>query len=127
MMDAAGSCRFWHLDPVQHVAAVQEATEPNEFPTTIHIQFQDGFINDLEAVQISKLFDAYGDFFLFKDSQASIYLEFFFVDPQMIPSKNVDDLIPNLLQRQDLQITEVTHHRQAPKFKAHSNFDSNDK
>ena len=78
-------------------------------------------------MQISKLFDAYGDFFVFKDSLTSIYLEFFFVDPQMIPTKKVEDLIPNLLQRQDLQITEVTHHRQAPKFRAHSQFDSNNK
>ena len=50
-------------------------------------------------MQISKLFDAYGDFFVFKDSLTSIYLEFFFVDPQMIPTKKVEDLIPNLLQR----------------------------
>ena len=81
MMDAAGSCRFFHLEPSQHIALVQEGSEPNEFPTTIHVQFQDGFINGLEALQIAKLFSAYGDFFVFKDSLSSIYLEFFFVDP----------------------------------------------
>ena len=78
----------------------------------------------MEALQIAKLFNAYGDFFVFKDSLTSIYLEFFFVDPTMIPTKKIDDLIPVLLQRQDLQITQVTKHRQAPKFTAHSNFDS---
>jgi len=123
MMDAAGSGRFYHLEPEQHMNMVQGSTEQREFPTTIHLQFSDGFINNLEALEISKLFDAYGDFFLYKDSLTSIYLEFFFVDPQMVPSKKVEDLIPNLLQRQDLQIVEATHHRAAPKFKAHSNFD----
>ena len=102
MMDAGGSCRFFHLEPSQHIASVQEGSELTEFPTTIHVQFQDGFINALEALQIAKLFNAYGDFFVFKDSLTSIYLEFFFVDATMIPSKKIDDLIPVLLQRQDL-------------------------
>lgn len=78
----------------------------------------------MEALDISKLFDSYGDFFVYKDSFTSIYLEFFFVDPQTIPSKKVEDLVPNLLERNDLQIVAVTHHIQAPKFKSHNNFDS---
>ena len=39
MMDAAGSCRFYHLEPSQHIALVQEGNELSEFPTTIHVQF----------------------------------------------------------------------------------------
>ena len=62
------------------MAIVQGSSEQKEFPTTIHVQFQDGFINDLEALEISKLFEAYGDFFVYKDSHTSIYLEFFFMD-----------------------------------------------
>ena len=81
MMDASGTGRFYHLEPKKHVEIVQGQNETREFPTTIHIQFEDGFINDMEAMEISKLFDAYGDFFVYKDSQSSIYLEFFFVDP----------------------------------------------
>ena len=79
----------------------------------------------MDAQEISNMFDAYGDFFLFKDTHNSIYLEFFFIDPQMVPSKQQTDLIENLLQRQDLKIVEATQHKQAPKFKAHSNFDTN--
>jgi len=76
----------------------------------------------MESRELSKLFKEYGDFYLFKDTHSSVYLEFFFVDPLMVPSKKVEDLIASLLQREDLQIVQATHHRQAPKFKAHSNF-----
>ena len=102
MMDAAGSGRFYHLEPEQHMNVVQGTSEQREFPTTIHLQFQDGFINDLEALEICKLFDVYGDFYLHKDSYTSIYLEFFYVDTKMIETKKVEDLISNLLERQDL-------------------------
>jgi len=63
---------------------------------------------EMDAQQISKLFEAYGDFFLYKDTHNSIYLEFFFLDPKMIPSKQQTDLIENLLQRRDLKIVEAT-------------------
>jgi len=53
----------------------------------------------MEAQEISKLFEEYGDFYLYKDSMKSIYMEFFFVDPQMTPSKNMADLITNLVGR----------------------------
>jgi len=90
---------------------VQQASEQHEFQTTVHLQFEEGFIMEMEAQQISKLFDTYGDFFLYKDTHNSIYLEFFYVDPKMIPSKKMTDVIENLLQRQDLKIVEATQHR----------------
>ena len=43
------------------------------------------------------MFENYGDFFLYKDTQNSIYMEFFFVDPKTIPSKSVADLLASLL------------------------------
>ena len=43
----------------------------------------------MEAMDISKLFEGYGDFFLYKETHSSIYMEFFFIDPQMVPSKQV--------------------------------------
>ena len=43
----------------------------------------------MEALEISKLFEDYGDFYLYKDSYKSIYLEFFFIDPSMTPSKGI--------------------------------------
>ena len=42
----------------------------------------------------------------------------------MVPSKKVDDLLIKLSERQDLKIVKVQNHREAPKFKAHNNYDS---
>ena len=84
MMDAAGTGRVYHLEPNKHMELVQAATEEREFPTTVHLQFQDGFINNMEAKEISQLFSAYGDFFLYKDTITSIFMEFFFIDPAMV-------------------------------------------
>ena len=64
MMDASGTARFYHLQPEQHVALVSIAVEQTEFPTTIHLEFQEGKINGLEATEISKMFEEYGDFFI---------------------------------------------------------------
>ena len=45
MMDFWGSDRFFHLVKEKHVELVQEAREQNEFPNTIHLKFEDGFID----------------------------------------------------------------------------------
>lgn len=79
----------------------------------------------MEAQQISKMLEGFGDFFIFKDTHNSIFMEFFFIDPAVVPSGTVPELIEKLLQRQDLKIVQALEHRQAPKFKAHSNFDTN--
>lgn len=123
MMDAAGTGRFYHLVPEIHIQTVQSVTEMKEFPTTVHLQFEEGFIIEMDALQISKLFRDYGDFFLYKDTRNSIFMEFFFIDPEKVPSKAVGDLITQLQQRLDLKVVEVYQHRQAPKFRAHNNFD----
>jgi len=51
-------------------------------------------------------------------------MEFFYIDKQVVPSGNVADLLASLLQRQDLKIVQAYDHKQAPKFKAHSNFEA---
>jgi hypothetical protein len=68
-------------------------------------------VNALEAQDISKLFETYGDFFLYKDTPTSIYMEFFFIDKQVVPSGNVADLLASLLQRQDLKIVQAYDHK----------------
>ena len=103
---------------------VTNSVEVEEFPSTIHLQFEEGFISSMEAVEISGLFEEYGDFFLHKDTANSVYMEFFFIDPQVEPSGKIAALIEKLLQRQDLKIVQAYDHKQAPKFKAHSNFDA---
>lgn len=77
----------------------------------------------MEAQEISKLFESYGDFFLYKDTLCSIYMEFFFIDPQLVPSQRIDHLINHMVQRADLKVIQAENHKQAPKFKAHTNYD----
>jgi|Transcript_22974 hypothetical protein len=111
MMDAQGTGRFYHLEPEQHQALVQQNVEKGEFLTTVHLKFEEGFIDGKEATEISKLFEGYGDFFLHKDTASSAYLEFFFIDPLVVPSQTVNDLIANLVGRQDLQIVHAFNHK----------------
>ena len=48
------------------------------------------------------MFEKYGDFFLHKDTPTSVYLEFFFVDPLVVPSQKVTDLISILQESEDM-------------------------
>jgi len=124
MMDAHGTGRFYHLEPEQHATQVIQNVEQTEFKTTVHLKFSEGAINEKEAVDIAKMFESYGDFFVHKDTATSAYLEFYFIDPLVVPSQNLTDLIANLQAREDLQIVHAFDHKQAPKFKAHNSFDA---
>ena len=53
----------------------------------------------MEALEISKLFEAYGDFFIYKDSLNSVYIEFLHIDSVTTPSKKVEDVMAALLER----------------------------
>ena len=81
MMDAFGSGRYYHLNPELHKKEVVGQTEMAEFPTSIFVKFTEGHVEKLEAGEISKMFEQYGDFYLFKDTHNSIFMEFFFIDP----------------------------------------------
>ena len=47
----------------------------------------------MEALPISKMFEQFGDFFVQKDTHNSVFLEFFYIDPEVVPSKTVPELI----------------------------------
>lgn len=80
-MDAFGSGRYYHLNPELHKKEVNSHAEMQEFPTSIFVKFEEGHVEKLEAGEISKIFEKYGDFYLFKDTHNSIFMEFFFIDP----------------------------------------------
>ena len=123
MMDAQGS-RYFHFESEQHATSVAKSAERSEFPSTVHLKFEDGVINAKEALEIAKMFESYGDFFLHKDTPTSVYLEFFFIDPNAVPSQTLTDVIANLKARNDLSIVDAFNHGKAPKFKAHDNFEA---
>ena len=124
MMDAAGTGRFYHFVPEQHVAMVQNQAQSNEFPTTMHLQFEEGYIRDLEAKQVSKMFERFGDFYLQKDTHDSVYMEFFFIDPATVASRTMAEVV-QLMSQADPKIRRVSMHTQAPKFKSHNMYDGN--
>ena len=85
-MDAYGTTRFYHLDCEQHATLVTQNVEQDEFKTTVHVKFLDGAIDGKEAIEVSKMFESYGDFYLHKDTASSAFLEFFYIDPNTVPS-----------------------------------------
>lgn len=85
-MDAFGTGRFYHLEPDQHATLVTQNVEKDEFKTTVHLKFAEGAINTKEAVEVCKMFESYGDFYMHKDTASSAYLEFFYIDPLVVPS-----------------------------------------
>lgn len=107
MMDAFGSGRFYHLNPEMHVKEVVEDVERKEFSTSIFVRFQDGFIEKLEAGEVSKMFEQYGDFYLFKDTQNSVFVEFFFLDPKSVSDGKPETLVELLKQNEELPIEEA--------------------
>lgn len=120
MLDAFGSGRYYHLNPELHVKEVVNESERSEFPTSIYVKFQEGEIDKMEAGEVSKKFEQYGDFYLFKDTQNSIYLEFFYFDQKVVPDRQPLTLIELLKQDQSMKIEEAHIYAQAPKFKAHN-------
>jgi len=81
---------------------VNQNLEKEEFPTTVHLKFVDGVINSKEGLEIARMFEKYGDFFLHKDTPTSVYLEFFFIDPLVVPTQKITDLITILQTCEDL-------------------------
>lgn len=60
-----GSERYYYFDPVQYSNWVtgQKHGAPT-FPTTVYLQFEEGFIDELDGEKISEIFNDYGDFYL---------------------------------------------------------------
>lgn len=84
MMDAFGSQRYYNLVPDQHAIYVQQQVENEEFPTTVHLTFEPGFIQALTAETVASMFSEYGDYYLFKDTLNSVFMEFFYLDKSKV-------------------------------------------
>jgi hypothetical protein len=64
-----------------------------------------------------------GDFNVFKDSQSSFFMEFYFLEPETVPSQKVEDLITMLSNPETakrLGIKAIVPYQEATKFKAHN-------
>ena len=99
--------------------------ENSDFPSTVHITFGDNFIENLPAGTISSMFEKFGDYYLFKDTPNSMFLEFSYIDKKAVPGGSLTEFCKIIKETEELHVVEALHYDDAPKFKAHSNFDGN--
>lgn len=77
----------------------------------------------LMADELAQRLSDFGDFNVFKDSQSSFFLEFYYIEPAKVPSQTVEEFIKVLLNADDAKkrgIKQVVPYREANKFKAHN-------
>ena len=123
MMDAYGSGRYYHFSPEGYQKDLERRLENPDFATTVHLTFAEGFIANLPAGTISSMFEQFGDFYLFKDTPNSVFLEFFYIDKKTVPDQKLTTLCSTIKATPELKVVEAVEHCDAPKFRAHSNFD----
>lgn len=123
MLDAFGTGRVYHFNPEAHAIYKKQITEKAEFPETVYLEFEKGFISEWSAETVSELFADYGDFYAQKATEDTIFLEFFYVDPQSVPEANLETFIEIVKAKKELKVISGCLHQAAPKFVAHDRFD----
>jgi hypothetical protein len=68
-----------------------------EFPETVYLKFEPGFITDLSAETVASMFIDYGDFYAYKDTEDSCFFEFFFIDGTNVPDRTLKTFIEIVL------------------------------
>ena len=116
MMDAFGTGRYYHLDPAKYQKDLEARQENSDFPSTVHITFEENVIENLPAGTISSMFEKFGDFYLFKDTKNSIFLEFFYVDKTAVPDRNPKTFCKIIKETPELKVIEAVEYEDAPKF-----------
>lgn len=43
--------------------------------------------------EMARVFSEFGDFNTFKDSQSSFFLEFYYLEPKIVPSQTIEEFI----------------------------------
>ena len=125
MMDAFGSGRYYHFDPFKYKEDLENRKNDSYFDETVHLTFAENFIENLPAGTISSMFEKYGDFYLFKDTKNSVFLEFFYIDKKSVPDGKLTTFCEIVKKTPELKVIEAVQHADAPKFTAHTNFDGN--
>lgn len=64
MLDMWQSGRVYHFDPEAYKQYNEGILAKPEFPETIFLEFEPGFIDKLSAEAISNLFSEFGDFYV---------------------------------------------------------------
>lgn len=107
---------FFNLDP-----STQEDLE-KDYSKIIWVQTADE-VGSHPADKLALRFNDFGDFNIFKDSQSSFYMEFYFIEPATVPTQTIDEMI-TIMRRPDVSakigLKNVVLYKDATKFKAHN-------
>ena len=110
---------FFNLDP-----SMGDDMSDKDYSKIIWVQLDEQTVKDNEgADKLSHRFNDFGDFNIFKDSQCSFFMEFYFIEPDTVPSQTIDEMITVLLKpevSQKIGLKNVVLYKDAIKFKAHN-------
>lgn len=81
---------FYNLDPTKQ-GGEDGSTEEKDYTNIIWVQMEDGI--DETADKLAQRMSEFGDFNVFKDSQTTFFMEFYFLEPDVVPSQTVADLV----------------------------------
>ena len=109
---------FYNLDPNKQG---EEDGAEKDYSKIVWVQMDESI--DETADKLAKRMNEFGDFNVFKDSQSTFFMEFYFIEPDVVPSQSIEQLI-ELILRPDvskrLGIKAVVPYNEATKFKAHN-------
>lgn len=116
---------YYILDPSKQ----SEETE-KDFSNIVWIEFDESAAAKGANVDVlASLLSDFGDFNVFKDTHNSIYLEFFYFEPEAVPGQSVEDFIKVLTvenegaKAKSRGIKKIVPWKVAAKFKAHNRLD----
>ncbi|TNV81953.1 hypothetical protein FGO68_gene6872 [Halteria grandinella] len=107
--------QYFILDP-----ALQDEETQRDVSMIVWVQLaEEGLMID----EMAKAFTEFGDYNTFKDSQSSFFLEFYYLEPKLVPTQTIDEFISVLFASklaEERGIKEVVPYANAIKFKAHN-------
>lgn len=113
---------FYNLNP-----STQEdlLSGDKDFSKIVWVQMQESASTSeqVTADRLAQLFDDYGDFNIFKDSQSTFFMEFYYLEEGVVPTQTVDEFIRLVNQDEvakKLGVKAVVPYKDANKFKAHN-------
>lgn len=110
--------QYYILDPKR-----QDEDSEKDYSMIIWIQMNEQVADGKMADELSNMFSDFGDFNLYKDSQSSFYIEFYYIEPKFIPSQTAEEVL-NVLTSENMSkklgIQTAVLYKDATKFKAHN-------
>ena len=118
VMLSSYTMEFYNLDPSKQL---EEEMPEKDYSNIVWVQMEDSV--DETADKLAHRMSEFGDFNVFKDSQSTFFMEFYFIEPDVVPTQSIEDLISMVLKpdvAKRLAIKAIVPYKEATKFKAHN-------